>query len=222
MPTTTDFYATNDGGLDYSAGADWGTAHDAAAAGTLDPDRIYATAYWRTVDSLYYIQRGFMDFDTSTIGTDTVTSASVFLYGSAVAAGDTLSRTINIFSSNSSATLAVGDYDQAGTTEYATDIAHTSISVVAYNEFVMNATGIAAIDGGGTTKLSSREATFDAPNSAPGTKQNIYCFFYSSATAGTSTDPYLRVTYGAAATPVNVTVSYSPTASTGGGGAMGV
>src|SRR3990167_9249330 len=218
MPTTTNFYATNDGGLEKNGMATWVGVHDASASNGAPTTYIPNAAYWRTVDSLYWISRGCADFDTDAIGAgSTITAASAFFYLNGIVRG-TLERWYNIYSSNTAVPFTTDDYDQLGSTAYATGIQEDSIAA-AYNEFVMNGTGIAAISKTGTTKIGTREATFDAANSAPTAQENTYCHFESSQYVGTDHDPYLAVTYTEEAA-VNPTVSYSPTSSAGGGGVM--
>tara|TARA_Y100000310_G_scaffold279366_1_gene298428 strand:- start:306 stop:3200 length:2895 start_codon:yes stop_codon:yes gene_type:complete len=107
--------------------------------------------------------------------------------------------TFNVYSAApaSTSSLAVGDYDSLGTTEYATGIAYTALSSGAYNDFVFNATGITAIDTTGVNKFGIRESIYDAPDTAPthAASKDMQFKFYFADETGTTKDPYLWVEY---------------------------
>ena len=111
----------------------------------------------------------------------------------------------NVYASSPAAndTLAIGDYQTMGTTAYATAIAYDSLTTGAYNDYTLNATGLAAVaKGTGTiTKFGIRDSNHDAPNSAPTWQSETYddvVGYYADQT-GTTSDPKLVIVHSAAA-----------------------
>lgn len=140
-------------------------------------------------------------FSTSAVGSDTVTSATLSLYGSnkTTALGSTDIDVVS-FSPANAASYANSDYSNFGTTRYATGIPSASWSTTGYNDFTLNATGIAAINGSGNTHFGLRlkwdvDGTFGGSwvsNSSTGFEM------YSADQIGTTNDPMLTVTHAAA------------------------
>lgn len=196
--TTDTIYSANDGTCEFDAGGTWAAAHDASSCTSAYTTDLAVSAYYRTVNSAYYIYRGCLFFDTSGIGTDTVSSASINLDPSTVIVDTNHTSAVNIYSSTAADPFTTSDYPHCGTTPYATSILYGSLTVGTYATWTLNSTGIAAINGSGTTKMSIREATFDVANTAPPFENNPSIHFYPSSTAGTTEDPYLSVTHTAA------------------------
>ena len=149
------------------------------------------------------IVRGIFMFDTSTIDdADSISAATLSLFGSLK--DDTLgiTPTLNIYSSApaSTADVVAGDYDSLGTTAFATGITQADFSISAYNDFALNASGIANISKTGVSKFGSRDATYDAANQAPtwGSSAGSYMAGYTADQAGTTNDPKLVVTHAVA------------------------
>lgn len=213
--TTDTIYATNDGQVSSDAKSTWALSHD-ATSGTLGAlQQVYA--YWRTVDGLYYITRSFDDFVTTGIPTgNTISSAIVSLQCWFVTPRSGLCG-INIYSSTSSSTLAAGDFDLVGTTEFSTTQGFGTFTPDVYADFTLNASGIAAIVKGGTTKFSVREANFDATNISPAQDDNPNIAFYNSSEAGTTKDPKIVIEHAAAVVADPFIPSPGPAFSGGGG-----
>lgn len=158
-----------------------------------------------TDDRWTQIYRSITLFDTSAVSTDTVDSAVYSLYatGNQSAAGTNLNA--NIFTSSPASNTDVAAADMTitnfGSTQLATGIARGSISTSSYNDWTLNATGEATINGSGVTKLgcileddrSNTEPTHDNNGSAGFSR-----FYASSAEAsGTAQDPKLVVNHSA-------------------------
>lgn len=148
-------------------------------------------------DEYERLVRGIFLFDTSGLpASPTITSAVFSLY--ITAKGDQLSQSCGIVSSNpaSDSALATTDYANLGTTRFATDIAISAITTTAYNDWTLNATGIAAISDSGITKLGVR-LSCDIDNSAPiwdaGHQARING--YTANRTGTAEDPKMVITY---------------------------
>jgi uncharacterized protein YjfI (DUF2170 family) len=151
-----------------------------------------------TVNKFSDQTRSILTFDTSSIGiTNIVTDATLSLLGTVVITGlgDT-THEIVASTPASNNNLVNADYAQLGTTSFGS-ILWSTLSASAYNDFVLNASGIASISTTGITKLGTRSG-WDVSGSFTGTwaLNNATLFQFSSAdTAGTTSDPKLVVTY---------------------------
>ena len=181
--------------------ATWAGAHDAAnGSGALDnyagPDRF---VYAGDDTGLFKIIRFQTLFDTSPIGSDTVSSATASLYVNTVDNGDNDGDDyIAVVSSNpaSNTGAVVGDYSLFGTTAYSNTIDLTSMSTGGYVDWTINATGLAAINTSGITKFGFREG-HDIINSAyAGAYDTVNSIItYAAEQAGTTKDPKLVVVH---------------------------
>ena len=144
--------------------------------------------------------RAIFLFDTSPLpDTATISSAVLSLKGlGSVNPGGT-SPSINIYVSNPAAdtSLTGTDFATTGTTAFATAIAFASWSDAGYNDFTLNASGIANISKTIVSKFSAVNANYDVAGSAPawssGNQDTINGYY--AETAGTTSDPKLVVTY---------------------------
>lgn len=144
----------------------------------------------------YYLGRAFFLFDTSAlVAGDTITSAVLSLYGNSFAYSNTDSTTFHIVASSpaSNSTLATTDFDNISFTSFAS-IAVGSMSQSAYNDFTLDANGIANINKGGISKFGAVNSLDLNITSMTSGHDNIMCVCESDAT-GTSTDPKLVITY---------------------------
>jgi hypothetical protein len=189
--------------IDEGSGVAWATIHDNTVANLVRDDTAVGESYadvradtttnkWRT------IARSFFLFDTSDIDDgDDITAATLSLFGSAKTT--TLATSINIYSSAPGAnnTIATGDYDSLGTTAFSTKITVGNFNTAAYNDFALNATGLADISKTGISKFGTRDAEFDAPNTEPTWASGVYgsCRGYMADQTGTDNDPKLVVTH---------------------------
>ena len=119
-----------------------------------------------------HLFRALFLFDTSALDdTAVISSATLSLYGKAKADGLSSAPDINIYSSTpaSNTALAVGDYDQVGATAFSTPISYANWKIADpfWNDFALNADGLAAITKTGVSKFSAREVTHDVGGTAP-------------------------------------------------------
>ena len=179
----------------------WDTAHDATAGSSAHDSQ---TTFLVSVNDLgggdYAINRGFTLFDTSALTSSaTISAATASLYvTSKVNSDDDGDDWINLVSSNpaSNTALVTGDFDQCGDaidnpTEFSTRLDIGSIAAGAYNDWALNASGLAAISKTGVTKLGWREG-HDCIDSAPLANDRIDA---SSAEGAGAQRPKLVVTY---------------------------
>lgn len=116
------------------------------------------------LDEFTRIDRGIFLFDTSPIEDDaTINSATLSFYGDYKENSLGLSDAeagLALVSASPAAdnTLANADYQSLGSTRYASDIAYSSFTVAAYNDFPLNAAGLAAISKTGLSRFGTRQA----------------------------------------------------------------
>lgn len=192
MPTVT-FYPAVDGGLRrYTGSETWQQAHDATSA-TDVYDAAANTACVASYPSLGLMTRGFFSFDTSSLpDTAVVTSATLTITGAAALTGSAGSVELVASTQASNTALVANDYDNVGTTAYATGIALTSWNASGTNVFTLNSTGRSAINLTGHTLLALRHSS-DINNSSPGSDNVVPAYF--SEQGGTGSDPVLSITY---------------------------
>ena len=118
----------------------------------------------------YYIANSILVFNTAGLPDNAViTGATLDLRGATKFDSLNISPTINIYSANpaSSTSLVADDYDSLGTTAYSTAITYANWDDTYWNEFTLNATGLAAISKTGVTEIGVRETTYDVPDLQP-------------------------------------------------------
>jgi hypothetical protein len=202
--TTTTIYVANANGDGTIWSGDEFTTW--AAAREIDPARVAwpsgegVSVFNWTGSGKYQIYRGFVAFDTSVIGTDTITSADVLIRHYKSTCVDCSGKTLDLVASpqaNKSLLQAI-DYNPVGTTvfgEVAIDDIATSPGN-AIETYTLNASGLAYIDKTGTTTLAVL-MSMDTDNSAP-TGYN-YVIGYDTETTGTASDPRIVIVHEAAA-----------------------
>lgn len=192
-----------DGELYHSvaAGASWATLRDGAgtyAVPTATLGYVGMTSDDET-DKWANIERCVFLFDTSSLAGRTVISATLSIRGYSKADGLSCTPDINIYSSNpaSNTNLVAGDYDSLGTAAFCdTAITYTGFNTSGYNDFVLNASGLAAINTSGISKFGARNTNYDVANSAPSwaaSKSSRFRMCYAEYGAGYQ--PKLVVTY---------------------------
>lgn len=193
MPTDT-FAPAFDGAARYYDGTGSWASIRAALTGTdvyltSDPTSgVYSDA------SLPLIIRGFLSFDTSTLpdGSEVITGGRLRVYGSSIVG---TVGTVDLVAGTpaSPTTLTTADFDQVGTTLLSDDqIPITSWNTSGYNDFNLNAAGIAAINRSGYTQFALRHSS-DRTGSSPASP--AAASYYPVEHAGTDHDPILEVTY---------------------------
>jgi len=176
----------------------WAAIHD-AASGTSAADDLSAinvSISTNTTSGQWdRMGRGFILFDTSSItDTDVVSSATFSIDGDGGTDAFDQSGCVVDSSPASNTSLSVNDYDNIGTTLYANCLDLGSWSTAAYNDFSLNATGMAAISTTGVTKFGWRLSS-DRENSEPtwASDTSADASPHSADVAGTSIDPKLVV-----------------------------
>ena len=140
--------------------------------------------------------RSFFLFDTSALpDTDTISSASFSVYGTAKSDVGSKNPTIILYATTPSSNTAPvsADYLQFGSTDLSDSIAYAAFSTTAYNDLTLNATGIAAISKTGVSKFG-----LDWANPANTTNDASSVSGYYADQTGTANDPKLVVVHSAA------------------------
>jgi hypothetical protein len=182
----------------------WATLHDSLTGNDAAPSAaadnavlILATA---TTDRYSYMNRSAFLFDTSSIGAGNTVDSGIFkLY--VVSKDDGFTDSVSLVASTpaSNTDLVTADFDQFGTTKFATDLTIAGLTTAAYNTWTLNADGKAAVSLTSITKFGTRFAR-DVSNTAPtwssGVISDMNVRF--ADTALTTSDPVLNITYTAA------------------------
>ena len=157
-----------------------------------------------SADTWRYLMRSMFLFDTSSLpNDDTVDSATLSLYGTSKRDQISIAPDLNVYaaSPSSNTSLSSSDFDKFGSTAFSTAITYNNFSTTGYNDFSLNASGIAAISKTGISKFGVRNANYDAAGSSPtytAWDQDSKISGYFAENTGTSEDPKLTVTHSAA------------------------
>jgi hypothetical protein len=169
--------------------------HDANAQ-----DVVVGFGDWGTPNTWNFLLRGIFTFDTSALGAGALISSATFSIQGVSQSNNAGTIDINIYSAAPLANNALNaaDYQTCGAVPFSTTIPYASWSVTGYNDFVLNADGIAAINKTGITKFSARDATHDVGGVEPsspwgGFSSLLICDFADAV--GTGTDPKLVIEY---------------------------
>ena len=181
----------------------WGTLQADVGSGSNDTGTDQNMVGWRdgTSSNFSRIMRWIELFDTSAIpDTDTISSATLSNYGTYKEDPSSNTPSTNIYSAApaSNTSLAAGDYDSLGTTAYATAITYASYNDAGYNNWALNATGIAAISKTGISKFGVRNVQYDVENTAPAPTGSLAwnrLNVYTADQTGTANDPKLVVVH---------------------------
>jgi hypothetical protein len=213
--TSVDGYAEEE-----TATTSWATLVGAGgdmANDTATNDLIIYINSTGTANQWNTLRRGFYSFDTSALPDDVIVSSAVLsVYGTGKADLfiPPIAPNINVYSSSpaSNTALAAGDYDAVGTTAFCdTPITYAGWNVTGYNNFTLNAAGLAAINLTGVSKFSLRNANYDAAIVTPTWSSTHYATLngYFADVALTDKDPKLVVTYGVVDKSVSATLPSS-------------
>lgn len=147
-------------------------------------------------------------FDTSSIpDTDTISSATLSIFGNSKTDGAVITPDINIYSSSPASNTAVvsGDMDDFGATAYSTAITYANWSTSAYNDFALNASGLTNISKTGVSKFGARNAAYDGAAVAPtwSIADVSRVSGKSADTAGTTSDPKFVIEHSTTAAPAS-------------------
>ena len=197
--------ATVDGYVQRNVAGTWGSVRDGAGTGAGPSAAFEEDAYVSATtitDQYGLMRRGIYLYDTSSLGSSATISASIMsTFGAAKSDLGGVLPTYNMYSSapasNTNLDAGGADFTTIGATAYATAITFANFSTTGYNDLTMNSTGIDAISKTSISKFGTREATFDAANSAMPWASGRYVQFkgYFADQTGTANDPKLVVTY---------------------------
>lgn len=153
--------------------------------------------YWRNY------HRGGVLFNTSTIGSDTIYSATLSLAGTNKLDLDNNQPNANIyhFDPLSNTAIVEGDYNRFETTEFSTSVSYSNLTTDgSYTDFTLNSNGIAAISTSSVSKFGIRNPNYEVANQAPTNTGDGDRFGWEvdaaeTGGAGTSQDPKLVVVH---------------------------
>ncbi len=206
------YTGAGDGHVERTSIWEWPSVHDATSGSTARPTETffhintYRGSYWD-----FNIYRVFLPIDTSALGSGvTITAADFKFYQywnantNGDGDGDDKICLIAGTTQASTSTLVNNDFDNCGSIDNPTEGTDTGSRLDwptqmknsnGWKTLTMNATGIAAIDGEGITKLGIRELhdCLDSQLTVDGA--NIQFKAYASEQAGTGSDPYIEITY---------------------------
>lgn len=209
--TTTTVYpdphtetSTVDGYLSQVTNVSWADGHDAATADNAYDDLTNLEIYTgRTSTGNWAFKRGVFLFDTSSVGSDTISSANLDLYNiiSKINQVDDGLDYLAVVSSApaSNTALVVGDFDSFGTTEFSDQRDLGGMTLSTTETYTFNASGIAAINGSGISKFGVREGHDITDTPVPTSGSNINRIYVEPA-EGTN-DPALTIVHAAASSP---------------------
>jgi len=220
--TITNFISTSSTGYDdvLGSGGDSYSSVRTAANGdgvSYGGDYISVGQIYASSSDRYNVQRSYVFFDTSYLGTATITGATLYLYGDYDDSSTNFSITITTGMPTYPHDPPVnGDfyYLNYGTTSGGA-LSTTSFSITGYNAITLNATGYGWINKTGTTKFCIRSSRDIAGNTPTG-HETVDIKGYG---VGAGYWPYLAVTYipGAPTVTTQSVSSISTTSATGNG-----
>lgn len=203
------------------SGEDWATIK-AGAGNSPTATQTTAKVSWTTDndgDGWIKLYRAFLNFNlAATMPADaTVSDTSLELVTAGKADPGSNTPQINVFEATPAGTntLVSGDFDNVGTTPYATAIAYADWPASGnVATFTFNATGVAAVQAAitGVLSISLREATYDAGSSTPsyhGTSEETQFTFHTAETSTAGYEPTLVVTYSTVSLPTVTTQAFS-------------
>ena len=159
-----------------------------------------------TTNQWLLIYRGIMLFNTSSIGSDSVDSGAISFYGSSKNGQLATDLDINVYQSAPASNTAVvgGDFDSLSETDFSSLITLANWSTSGYNDFALNANGLANVTTDGVSKYGTRDPTFDIADSQPTTWAGDKVSTMGAHLAehsGTSQDPKLVIVHTTTFTP---------------------
>lgn len=198
--------AAEDGALEYHSAffGTWAQARDATGGswnkdGTAnDPQYYVANADRHVGDSFgYYVAHGYLSFDLSSIPTGATITGAV-LHEKGYTGSSTAGGNLQLFEGTQGSSLTTADWTAYGSTDLMTAVAFSSLNFAGWNDFTLNAAGIALIQ----SKLAAGKVQFchrtshDVSNTQPATDTTRSALGIRFGEYSTSTDrPYLTVTY---------------------------
>lgn len=203
--SSVDGYAAFDGYNDTWANIHGSTTAERSGDSQTQSNGVYTG---KRADGRLWLYRAFFLFDTSSIGSDTVDSATFSLYPYAKVSGGNGKTYIALTGSTPASDTAISkaDYDQVSTTKFASDINTSAITLNTYNNWSLNGSGLTNIDGSGVSKFALRHGN-DIENSAPtANSDNGINGITWTDYSGTTQDPKLVIEH--SAPPVSTTTEF--------------
>lgn len=193
----------------------WSLKRVAGGNDANDTDDNYRVAEyhsWTSTNDWQILRRAIFLFDTSSLPDNAANiSAVLSLYGFFKGQSHpTIPKPdVNIYASAPASNTALigGDFDSLGSTPFCdTPISYDDWSESGYNDFTLNAAGIAAINKTGISKFGARNAQYDADGATPAWVSNHQAQLNAySSRRGDGFKPKLVVSYEVA--PVVLTVT---------------
>lgn len=200
--TTVDGFCQQSYGA--GSGVSWATLIAAAGNGhntTSDDTDLFYIAQDTGTNTWKNLRRTLYTLNTAPLTSVANISAATFsIKGTAKLDNSPgITPTINLYGSTPAANndLADGDYAQVQSTAYSTAITYAAFDTANYNDWALNATGLAAVSKTGITKFSIRNANYDVAATPPawdGAGEHYMDGLLADA-AGTTNDPKLVITY---------------------------
>lgn len=212
MATLTVYAGAGDGAVDCNGQAGWSGNHDATTGASTDYLNSPAECGVDYTDR-YFIKRTFLPFNTSALPDDcTINSAVLKVYvtenNNQDNDGNNYVAVCHTFQASESS-LSNNDYNDCGSDNDTAgraaqtpielgsgELSLNDITLNAYNTLTLNATGLGWISKTGTSYIGLREG-HDLENIPidSGTNTGSKIKIATSEASGTSTDPYLEITY---------------------------
>lgn len=140
-------------------------------------------------------------FDTSSLGAGTIVDSATFsIYGAGKQDDNNCTPSAQVYGFNPTTvnTLVNADALRFGTTPFCNSPVTYAAWAAAFNDYALNASGLAAINLTAPTTLGVREPTYDVGGTTPYRRGDSYVsalFGYFADATGTTNDPKLVVTY---------------------------
>lgn len=179
-------YNSNDGGGIRNDGTTWSTVRNGATGTSVDTGTNGKSLQAINIAGHYYIDRVYIPFNTSAIGSSTtITAGSLYFYATS---RDDANRYVDLVSSvlANPTSLATGDFS-VGSTKYITE---TNV-LAGDNTNNLNASGLAHINQGGYTEFALIDKK-DYDNTTP--SDNFACYIATANYTNSSKIPYLLLT----------------------------
>jgi len=174
------------------------TAGAGTSVDTTSVDSSVLISTSSTTNQFNLLARLGFTFDTSSIGTGSITSATLSLQGQSGFndTGTNPDYDIVSFSPATDNNIIASDHSNFGSTTFAS-INQSAIAFLSYNDFSLDSNGIANIDGSGITGFGARNGwDVDGTYGATwGSFDNVRVDFYLADNSGTTRDPKLVVEY---------------------------
>ena len=189
MPTLT-FYSNADGdGFTNKFNTDLPTAKSSPATGVDNSGTTFSLDFL-SQDGGFYVYRGFLPFNTSSIRGGVVQAGTLSIKPSSVVSGGTKDLSLVASYQSDPGTLVLADHGSIGTTRLGTDIAVNTYGAGTYANFPLTADGIAHINTNGYSNFAVMGSADLDGNVLYGLNVSIF-----SREAGTADSPKLVLTY---------------------------